>query len=129
MTLRSYLVKNDWIIEKPQNLLPHRVSWDERRAVFASRVLTRGGWALTVGSFLIGAIVMLTSGQDKKGYNLFEGNLDPQLFDGLLILSIGTLSGLFLVMISSFVRAHLNSQTQLINLMRSQSNPELSPPT
>jgi len=86
-------------------------SWDERRAVFASRVLTRGGWALAVGSFLIGAIVMLTSGQDKKGYNLFEGNIPAaQLFDGLLILSIGTLSGLFLVMISSFVRISLDSR-------------------
>ncbi len=86
-------------------------SWDERRAVFASRVLTRGGWVLTVGSFLIGAIVMLTSGQCSScGYNLFEGNLDPQLFDGLLIAVVGTLSGLFLVMISSFVRISLDSR-------------------
>ncbi len=108
MTLRSYLVKNGWMWE---HVPPHPVSWDERRAVFASRVLTRGGWALAVGSFLIGAIVMLTSGQDKKGYNLFEGNIPAaQLFDGLLILSIGTLSGLFLVMISSFVRISLDSR-------------------
>ena len=104
----------------------HEFDQDKHVVAFVSRILTRAGWVLAVGSFLVGAITMLTSGRDKEGYDL--GNLDPQLFDGLLILLIGSLSGLFLVMISGFVRAHLNSQTvleleisHLVSVIRPQS--------
>ena len=95
---------------------------DERKAVFASRILTRAGWVLSILSPVVGFIIMVPSDDGTPGP-------PPMLFVGLNIFVVGTLSGLFMVMISSFVRAHLNSQTQLINLMRSQSNPELSPPT
>ena len=95
---------------------------DERKAVFASRILTRAGWVLAILSPFVGFIIMVTSDDGTPG-------APPMLFVGLNVIVVGTLSGLFMVMVTSFVRAHLDSQTQLIALMRSQSNPELSPPT
>ena len=95
---------------------------DERQAFIAAGILTWVGLFLSVLSPFVGFIIMVTSDDGTPGP-------PPMLFVGLNIFVVGTLSGLFMVMTSSFVRAHLNSQTQLINLMRSQSNPELSPPT
>jgi len=95
---------------------------DERQAFIATGILTWVGSFLSILSPFVGFIIMVTSDDGTPGP-------PPMLFVGANIFVVGTLSGLFMVMTSSFVRAHLNSQTQLINLMRSQSNPELSPPT
>ncbi len=125
MTLRSYLVKNDWISGAGQGDIRGE---DERKAVFASRILTRAGWVLAILSPVVGFIIMVTSDQlrvdDKAG-----AADSAMLVMGGVIAVTGALSGLFLVMVTSFVRAHLDSQTQLIALIRAQSNPELSPPT
>ena len=88
---------------------------DRRRAIFASQFLTTAGWVVTILGPVIGVIIMVASGQtgaDEMGPEEYA-----MLIQGGVIMVVSALSGLFMVMTSSFVRAHLNSQTQLINLM------------
>ena len=101
---------------------------DERKAVFASKILTRAGWVLAILSPVFGVIIMVSSGELRVGDKASAADSAIAVMGGVIAVT-GALSGLFMVMISSFVRAHLDSQTQLVALMRSQSKPELSPPT
>ena len=87
-------------------------------AVFASKILTTAGWVVAILGPIFGLILMLASGQ--TGTSEMGPDEYIMLVLGGVLMVVGPLSGLFMVMVSSFVRSHLDSQTQLVTLLRAQ---------